>query len=272
MYLQPSGAKSLSKKAEHKLTVMSGSDAPKQQAVRADKFLLEQGYFDTRAQAQAAIKAGKVRVNGRVLKKASTLLTEQDQINAAKVHPWVSRGGIKLDYALKTFGINVDGVTALDVGASTGGFTDVLLTRGAAKVFAVDVGHDQLHAKLKDDPRVISMEGQDARALKLDMFTPAPSLIVCDASFISATKVLSAALNIAHAGTRLITLVKPQFEVGPEGIGKGGIVKSASLSDIALSDVSAWVSSKGWQIEATDSSPIKGGSGNTEFLLYAIKL
>ena len=248
------------------------SGAPDIQAMRADKFLVGRGYFETRTQAQAAIKAGKVRVNGRVLKKPSTPLSDQDQIKAGRAHPWVSRGGIKLDYALKTFGVDVTGLTALDVGASTGGFTDVLLHHGAAKVFAVDVGHDQLHAKLKDDARVISMEGQDARALTGDMFTPAPSIIVCDASFISATKVLDKALGIAGRAAKLITLVKPQFEVGREGIGRGGIVKSQSLSDMALSDVSAWVSAKGWQIEATDSSPIKGGSGNAEFLLYAVKL
>ena len=240
--------------------------------LRADKFLLARGYFETRAQAQAAIKAGKVRVNGRVLKKASTLLTDQDQIHAAKVHPWVSRGGIKLDHALTIFNVDVTGLTALDVGASTGGFTDVLLHHGAAKVFAVDVGHDQLHAKLLDDTRIVSMEGCDARSLTRDMLPALPDIIVCDASFISATKVLDKALDIAARGAKLITLVKPQFEVGPEGIGRGGIVKSQRLSDQALSGVSAWVSTKGWQVEKTDKSPIKGGSGNHEFLLYAVKL
>ena len=239
--------------------------------MRADKFLVEHRYFESRAQAQAAIKAGKVRVNGQLLPKASTPLSEQDEIEAARAHPWVSRGGIKLAHALKTFDIDVAGMIALDVGASTGGFTDVLLTRGASKVYAVDVGHDQLHAKLKNDPRVISMEGQDARKLRTDMFDPLPRIIVCDASFISAMKVLGAALDLALKGSQLITLVKPQFEVGPDGIGKGGLVKSRSLSDQALSDVSAWVSAKGWQAEKAVSSPIKGGSGNREFLLYAVK-
>lgn len=239
--------------------------------MRADKFLVTQGYFDTRSQAQAAIKAGKVRVNGRVLKKASTPLTEADVIKANRVHPWVSRGGIKLDKALQNFQLNVNGMIALDVGASTGGFSDVLITRGAAKVYAVDVGHDQLHAKLRADSRVISMEGQDARALTAEMFSPLPDIIVCDASFISVAKVLKGALDLAANGTKLITLVKPQFEVGPEGIGRGGIVKSQSLADQALSDVSAWVSTKGWLVLETMDSPIKGGSGNAEFLLYALK-
>ena len=246
------------------------SEAPK--ALRADKFLVTQGYFETRTQAQAAIKAGKVRINGRVLKKASMLLTVDDAVKAGRVHPWASRGGLKLDHALKSFHVDVEGMTALDVGASTGGFTDVLLTRGALKVYAVDVGHDQLHDKLKSDPRVVSREGQDAREITADMFSPLPDIIVCDASFISATKVLDAALDIAASGTKLITLVKPQFEVGRAGIGRGGIVKSKNLADQALSDVSTWISSKNWQVLETLDSPIKGGSGNAEFLLYAMKL
>lgn len=240
--------------------------------LRADKFLVTHGYFDTRTQAQAAIKAGKVRVNGRVLKKASMLLTTDDAVKAGRVHPWASRGGIKLDHALKSFNVNVEGLTALDVGASTGGFTDVLLTRGAERVYAVDVGHDQLHDKLKHDARVLSLEGQDAREITADMFPSLPEIIVCDASFISAMKVLGAALDIVASGTKLITLVKPQFEVGRTGIGRGGLVKSKSLADQALSDVSAWISSKGWQVLETIDSPIKGGAGNAEFLLYALKL
>ena len=240
--------------------------------LRADKFLVAQGHFDTRTQAQAAIKAGKVRVNGRVLKKASMPLSATDDIKAGRVHPWASRGGIKLDHALKSFNVDVNGLTALDVGASTGGFTDVLLTRGAVAVYAVDVGHDQLHDKLKNDARVLSLEGQDARKITADMFPASADIIVCDASFISATKVLDAALDIAATGTKLITLVKPQFEVGREGIGRGGIVKSKGLADQALSDVSAWISAKGWQVLETLDSPIKGGSGNAEFLLYALKI
>ena len=240
--------------------------------LRADKFLVTHGYFDTRSQAQAAIKAGKVRVNGRVIKKASMLLTAEDAVKAGRVHPWASRGGLKLDHALKQFDVDVGGMTALDVGASTGGFTDVLLTRGAVRVYAVDVGHDQLHDKLKNDPRVLSLEGQDAREITAAMFPSLPDIIVCDASFISATKVLNASLDMAANGTKLITLVKPQFEVGRAGIGRGGIVKSTRLADQALSDVSVWISSKGWQVLETIDSPIKGGSGNAEFLLYALKV
>lgn len=240
--------------------------------MRADKFLTEQGYFDTRAQAQAAIKAGKVRVNGDVLKKASRPLSCDDDIRAKKLHPWVSRGGLKLVHGLAEFGVDPSGLNCLDVGSSTGGFTDVLLSRGARKIWAVDVGHGQLHEKLQSEPRVTSMEGQDARQLTAAQLSPFPQLIVCDASFISAVKALETVLDLAPSGVKLITLVKPQFEVGPEGIGKGGIVKSKALSDQALSDVSAKMSAKGWQVEAATDSPIKGGSGNREFLLYAVKI
>jgi len=240
--------------------------------MRADKYLTEQGYFETRAQAQAAIKAGKVKVNGQRLRKASFALSTADHIEAKKLHPWVSRGGLKLVRALDEFGVDPKGLVCLDVGASTGGFTDVLLSRGAAHIYAVDVGHDQLHEKLCGDPRVSSWEGQDARTLDFERFSSPPRLIVCDASFISAVKVLGPVLDKSASATRLITLVKPQFEVGPEGIGKGGVVKSRALADQALSDVSAAISAKGWQVEGAIDSPIKGGSGNREFLLYAVKL
>jgi len=238
---------------------------------RADKFLVMQGYFDTRAQAQAAIKAGKVKVNGQRLKKSSQILSETDMIDAKKLHPWVSRGGLKLAHALKIFDFNPSGLVCLDVGASTGGFTDVLIAQGAAKVYAVDVGHDQLHQKLINHPQIISMEGQDARALSREMFDPLPRLIVCDTSFISATKVLDKVLDMVTTGSHLITLVKPQFEVGKDGIGRGGLVRNNTLRDQALSDVTAWIGAKGWQVIATTSSPIKGGSGNHEFLLFAAK-
>ncbi len=240
--------------------------------MRADKFLTQHGYFDTRAQAQAAIKAGKVKVNGQRLRKASLTLSETDQIDAKKLHPWVSRGGLKLSHALNEFGVDPSGLVCLDVGASTGGFTDVLRARGAAHIYAVDVGHGQLHETLRGDPRVSSWEGQDARTLDFAQFSSPPRLIVCDASFISAVKALGPVMDKSAPSTRLITLVKPQFEVGPEGIGKGGLVKSRALADQALSDISAAISAKGWQVEGIIDSPVKGGSGNREFLLYAVKL
>jgi 23S rRNA (cytidine1920-2'-O)/16S rRNA (cytidine1409-2'-O)-methyltransferase len=238
---------------------------------RADLYLTENGYYESRARAQAAIKAGLVKVDGKRLKKPSEKLSDLNEITAKAEHPWVSRGGLKLAHALKTFDVLAQGKTCLDVGASTGGFSDVLRHNGAAKIYAVDVGHGQLHASLVNVPEIKSMEGQDARSLTVSHFEHPPQLIVCDASFISVMKVLERPLSLAAGGAELITLVKPQFEVGKAGIGRGGIVKSESLALQSLSDVSAWVSSQGWHVIATCTSPIKGGSGNTEYLLHARK-
>ena len=238
---------------------------------RADLYLTENGYYETRARAQTAIKAGLVKVDGKRLKKASEKLSDENEILAKAEHPWVSRGGLKLAYALKEFDISVEGKFCLDVGASTGGFSDVLRQKGATKIYAVDVGHGQLHASLHDVPEILSMEGQDARELTATDFTTAPQLIVCDASFISCMKVLERPLSLAASSAELVILVKPQFEVGKAGVGRGGLVKSESLSLQALSDVSAWVTAQGWHVVATCKSPIKGGSGNTEYLLHARK-
>ena len=238
---------------------------------RADLYLTENGYYESRARAQAAIKAGLVKVDGKRLKKASEKLSNENEIVAKVEHPWVSRGGLKLAYALKEFSVSAEGKTCLDVGASTGGFSDVLAQKGAVKIYAVDVGHGQLHASLHDVPEIISMEGQDARELTATDFTTAPQLIVCDASFISCMKVLERPLSLAASSAELVTLVKPQFEVGKAGVGRGGLVKSESLALQALSDVSAWVTAQGWHVVATCKSPIKGGSGNTEYLLHARK-
>jgi len=210
-------------------------------------------------------------VNGKAIAKANSKIPDGAKVKAEAEHPWVSRGGLKLDHALTVFDVSVSGKTCLDVGASTGGFTDVLLSYGAAKVYAVDVGKAQLHPKLKDDARVISWESTDARNLTANQFDPAPEIIVCDASFISAMKVLETPLKIAAKGADLITLVKPQFEVGRSGIGKGGIVKSEDLALQALDDIKDWVSRQGWTVIGTDNSPITGGSGNKEFLLHAVK-
>lgn len=240
--------------------------------MRADKFLTQHGYYESRARAQAAIKAGLVRVDGRVLKKASDPLSVSNEIKAVQEHPWVSRGGLKLVKALDVFNVDPKGRVCLDVGASTGGFTHVLYKAKAAKIYAVDVGQGQLHADLHTIPEIISLEGQDARGLTPDHFEPLPTLIVCDASFISLNKVLEIPLGIVESGSVLVTLVKPQFEVGRDGIGKGGIVKSESLALQSLSNVSAWIETQGWRVQSTTVSPIKGGSGNTEYLLHALKL
>ncbi len=238
---------------------------------RLDNFLVESGYYETRSRAASAIKAGKVIVDGRPARKPSEKVSYDNVIEASAEHPWVSRGGVKLDHALMTFNLDVTGRVCLDVGASTGGFTDVLLSRGAQKIYAVDVGRDQLHQKLKGDTRVVSMEGTDARDLSAEMFDMPWELVVCDASFISAAKVLKQPLILSPTGTDLVTLVKPQFEVGRDNIGRGGIVKDSVLADQALRDFSQWLEIENWRVISTDQSPIKGGDGNTEFLLHACK-
>ena len=237
--------------------------------MRVDQYLTTNGYYDSRARAQAAIKAGLVTVDGKTVKKPSEKIKEGAIISAGREHVWVSRGGVKLDHALTIFGVDPAGRIALDVGASTGGFTHVLTMRGITKVYAVDVGHGQLHQSLRGHPKIISMEGQDARTLSPSQFESAPDLIVCDASFISAMKVLGTPLGLAARGADLITLVKPQFEVGKINIGRGGLVKTEELGLRALDTVKQWVRGQGWRVIATDVSPIQGGSGNIEYLLNA---
>ena len=238
---------------------------------RLDSFLFDNGYYDSRARAASAIKAGKVNINGKTISKPSAKINPDAKIVAIPEYPWVSRGGLKLDHALKTFQINVAGRTCLDVGASTGGFTDVLLHHGAEKIYAVDVGTDQLRDILRRNPKVVSLEQTDARNLTTSHLDPIPDLIVCDASFISAAKVLEVPLSLAVLGADLMTLIKPQFEVGKVNIGKGGIVKSPTKAKASLDDFSVWLSGQGWETIGTDVSPIKGGDGNTEYLLHARK-
>lgn len=238
---------------------------------RLDSYLFEYGYYESRARAASAIKAGKVLVNDEPARKPSQKIPNGAVVMAEAEHPWVSRGGLKLEHALTVFDVKVSGRTALDVGASTGGFTDVLLSRGAAKIYAVDVGRDQLHRKLQGHPQVVSMEATDARQITKEQFEPLPTLIVCDASFISAMKVLQRPVSIVPAGADLVTLVKPQFEVGKDNIGRGGLVKDPALAKQALETVADWIISQGWEVLTSDMSPIKGGDGNTEYLLHARK-
>ncbi|NNE56738.1 MAG: TlyA family RNA methyltransferase [Hellea sp.] len=238
---------------------------------RLDIKLVELGLYESRARAASAIKTGHVKIDGKTATKPSQKVANNNIIEAEQEHPWVSRAGIKLAHALKLFNIDVSGKTCLDVGSSTGGFTEVLLDNGARKIYAVDVGQGQLHNKLKGHPKVVSMEQTDARTLRADMFDPLPQIVVCDASFISATKILEKPLSIVQPGAVLISLVKPQFEVGRENIGRGGLVKTEELAKKALTFVVNWVSELGWEVRATNLSPIKGGDGNIEYLLYARK-
>ena len=240
--------------------------------VRADQLLVTRGLAESRTRAQALILAGNVFAGEKRVAKAGDMLAEDASLAVkGRDHPWVSRGGIKLDHGLTHFGFDVSGSVALDVGSSTGGFTDVLLSRGAAKVYAVDVGTNQLAWKLRSDPRVEVHEQTNARDLTTGIIPEAPDVIVCDASFISLSKVLDAALDLAGPGARLVALIKPQFEAGRGEVGKGGVVRDPDVHSRVCDEVSDWVRSKGWSVLGVEQSPITGPEGNVEFLLGAIK-
>jgi 23S rRNA (cytidine1920-2'-O)/16S rRNA (cytidine1409-2'-O)-methyltransferase len=239
--------------------------------VRADLLLVAKGLVESRAKARAAIEAGGVTADGRPVAKASELLDEAAELVGQAAHPWVGRGALKLIHALDLWPVMVAGRVVLDVGASTGGFTEVCLERGATRVYAVDVGRGQLHPKLAADPRVVVLEGTDARGLDATLVPEPPDLLVCDASFIGLAKVLPAALALARADADLIVLVKPQFEVGPGVVGKGGVVRDPAARAEVLAGVAAFLEAAGWPVLAHADSPIAGGDGNQEFLLHARK-
>ena len=239
---------------------------------RADQLLVARGLADSRTRAQALILAGAVFVGDRRVAKAGDQLAEDAVLSVkGRDHPWVSRGGIKLDHGLAHFGFDVAGAVALDVGSSTGGFTDVLLSRGAARVYAVDVGTNQLAWKLRQDERVIVHEQTNARALSGEQIPEPIDIIVCDASFIALHKVLAAALGFARVGGRLVALVKPQFEAGRAEVGKGGVVRDPAVHERVCREVVEWVEQRGWRVLGIEPSPITGPEGNVEFLLGAIK-
>jgi 23S rRNA (cytidine1920-2'-O)/16S rRNA (cytidine1409-2'-O)-methyltransferase len=236
---------------------------------RADLLLVERGLFESRAKAQAAIAAGGVTADGAPVARPSDQVDEAADLVAAPAHPWVGRGALKLDHALGLWPVAVDGRTGLDIGASTGGFTEVLLARGAARVYAVDVGHGQLHPKIAGDPRVVDLSGRDARALDREAVPQAPGLVVSDVSFISLEKALPAALALAAPGADLVALIKPQFELGREHIGKGGLVKDPAARRAAVGAVLAFLAASGWTVQAEAESPILGGEGAIEHLVWA---
>jgi 23S rRNA (cytidine1920-2'-O)/16S rRNA (cytidine1409-2'-O)-methyltransferase len=237
---------------------------------RADQMLVDRGLAESRAKAQALILAGLVFSGERKIDKAGQALAEDAPLEVrGKDHPWVSRGGIKLAHALDHLGWDVTGAVALDVGSSTGGFTDVLLQKGAAKVFAVDVGTNQLAWKLRQDPRVLVHEQTNARYLTSEVVSEPVDIVVCDASFISLAKVLDAALEFARPGGRLVALVKPQFEADRHEIGKGGVVRDPDVHRRVCAAAEAWLGSRGWTVEGLVQSPITGPEGNLEFLLAA---
>ncbi|QIL03343.1 TlyA family RNA methyltransferase [Sphingomonas sinipercae] len=240
--------------------------------MRADQLLVIRGLAESRSRAQALIMAGTVFSGERKLAKAGDTLAEDAALEVrGKDHPWVSRGGVKLDHGLTHFGFDVAGAVALDIGSSTGGFTDVLLSRGAAKVYAVDVGTNQLAWKLRQDERVVVHEQTNARTLDRETIGEAIDIVTCDASFISLTKVLESPLKLARAGARLVALVKPQFEAGRAEVGKGGVVRDPLVHQRVCAESSAWVQSQGWRVVGVTESPITGPEGNIEFLLGAEK-
>lgn len=240
---------------------------------RIDQLLVEKGLAETRSKAQAFVMAGLVYVGTKRIDKSSAAFDDDTVIEVkGKDHPYVSRGGVKLAAALTHFNINPAGWVCVDVGASTGGFTDVLLRNGAAKIYAVDVGHNQLAYSLRENPSVIVMEKTNARTLNAEHIPDAPDFIVCDASFISLKTVLPAALNLAKPHALLVALIKPQFEVGKERVGKGGIVRDPLLHEEVCADIQNWLSTEmKWNVQGVIESPITGAEGNKEFLVCAQK-
>ena len=238
---------------------------------RADQLLVDQGLAESRAKAQALILAGLVSTEGRRIDKPGTAIDEATPLAlAGRDHPWVSRGGLKLAFALDHFAIDPTGCVALDVGASTGGFTDVLLTRGAARVHAVDVGRAQLAWKLRQDPRVVVYEGVNARYLSQADIAEPINLIVCDASFIGLETLLPAPLSLAAEQAALVALIKPQFEAGPREVGKGGVVRDPAVHRAVCGRIAAWLGAQpGWSVIGVTESPIQGPAGNREFLICA---
>ncbi len=238
---------------------------------RIDRLLVARGLFESRAKAQAAVEAGLVRADGAVVRRASDMVAADAPVEAEAAHPWVGRGALKLVAALDLWPVAVQGRVVLDVGASTGGFTEVCLARGARRVFAVDVGRGQLHPSLASDARVVNLAATDARRLDSALIPQPPQLVVCDISFIGLAKALPAALGLATPEADLIALVKPQFEVGPGRVGKGGLVREESDRLAALTGVEAFLGDLGWALRGRAESPIVGGEGALEYLLWATK-
>lgn len=241
---------------------------------RLDQLLVDRGLVESRTRAQALVMAGKVFSGERKMEKAGQQVAEDIALEVrGQDHPWVSRGGLKLAHALEHFAIDPAGAVAIDVGASTGGFTDVLIQGGAAKVYAVDVGHGQLAWKLRNDDRVIVLEKTNARHLTAEHVPEPVDMVVCDASFISLKTVLPASIAMVRPGGRLVALIKPQFEAGRAQVGKGGVVRDPDVHAAVCHDIRAWLDGiGGWQIDGIVQSPITGPEGNIEFLISARRL
>ena len=238
--------------------------------MRVDQLLVSRGLAESRARAQALVMAGVVFAGETKIAKPGQPLAEDAELEVrGRDHPWVSRGGMKLAHALDAFDLDPAGAVAMDIGSSTGGFTDVLLQRGAARVFAVDSGTNQLAWKLRQDERVTVLEQTSARILTRDEIDAECNWVVCDASFIGMAKVLERPLELAAPRCRLVSLIKPQFEVGREEVGKGGVVRDPALHERVCAEVRKWLESGGWQVQGIVESPITGPKGNVEFLISA---
>ena len=238
--------------------------------IRADQLLVDRGLAESKTRAQALIMAGLVFSDTRKIDKPGQALADDAPLDVrGRDHPWVSRGGIKLAHGLDQFGWDVAGAVAIDVGSSTGGFTDVLLTRGASRVYAVDSGTNQLAWKLRQDPRVVVHEQTSARILTEAHISEPIDLIVCDASFIGLAKVLERPMTFARPGARLLALIKPQFEAGREEVGKGGVVRDPAVHARVCDEVVGWLIASGWSVAGVTQSPITGPEGNVEFLVAA---
>ncbi|HAC60534.1 MAG TPA: TlyA family rRNA (cytidine-2'-O)-methyltransferase [Rhodobiaceae bacterium] len=244
-----------------------------QDKMRLDLALVERGLVATRARAQAAIKAGQVRLRGQVASKPSEMVAADEDVEfSAPDRAYVSRGALKLLHALDVFSLDPSGLACLDLGASTGGFTQVLLERGAAQVVAIDVGHGQLAKELAGNPHVRSVEGLNARDLTRELVPETFSFITADLSFIGLRKALPPALALAERNAHLVALIKPQFEAGPQNVGKGGIVRDPEIHERICGDISRWLEDEmKWQVLGVTPSPIEGGDGNREFLIVARK-
>jgi 23S rRNA (cytidine1920-2'-O)/16S rRNA (cytidine1409-2'-O)-methyltransferase len=237
---------------------------------RIDRLLVERGLFESRSKAQAAIEAGLVTADGRTIAKASEEIPADAKLHASAAHPYVSRGGVKLAAALDHFHIDPKNRVCLDVGASTGGFSQVMLDRGASRIYAVDVGHGQLHESLRARPEIVVLEDTDIRTVPVGNFSELPDLVTVDVSFISLKLALPAALALAKPAARLVTLIKPQFEAG-RGAVKKGIVRDPAVHAAVCDDIAEFVTSLGWRVLGIMPSPIAGGDGNVEFLLGAAR-
>ena len=247
------------------------SGSPAGAKMRADLLAVEQGLFRSRNRAQAEIRAGNIFSGERKVESASDMLDAAVKLTLkARANPYVSRGALKLVHALDAFGVDPKGLICLDVGASTGGFTQVLLQRGAKKVFAVDVGTGQLAAEVKRDERVVSLEKTDARNLTRTEIVEQPDLIVADVSFISLQLALPRPLSLAAKGAALIALVKPQFEAGRGNVGKGVALDTLTQREV-VARIGVWLGAAGWTVKGTTPSPVTGADGNQEFLLWAVK-